>query len=92
VRRKILITDGHPARHACHCQRQRDIEWADHIVMVFPLWLGSSPALVPAFLEQVACGGFFAETSGRGIRQKLKNKSARLIVTMGIAGFRLDAP
>jgi putative NADPH-quinone reductase len=63
---------------------QRDIEWADHIVMVFPLWLGGAPALLRAFLEQVACGSFFAETSGRGIQQRLKNKSARLIVTMGM--------
>lgn len=66
---------------------QRDIEWADHIVMVFPLWLGGAPALLRAFLEQVACGSFFADTSGRGIQQRLKNKSARLIVTMGMPVF-----
>lgn len=66
---------------------QRDIEWADHVVLVFPLWLGGAPALLRAFLEQTACGGFFAETSGRGIRPKHKNKSARLIVTMGMPSF-----
>lgn len=63
---------------------QRDIEWADHIVLVFPLWLGGAPALLRAFLERVACGGFFAETSGPGIRPRLKRKSARLIVTLGM--------
>jgi putative NADPH-quinone reductase len=66
---------------------QRDIEWADHIVIVFPLWLGGAPALLRAFLEQIACGGFFAETSSRGIQQRLKHKSARLIVTMGMPSF-----
>jgi putative NADPH-quinone reductase len=66
---------------------QRDIEWADHIVLVFPLWLGGAPALMRAFLEQVACGSFFAETSGPGIRSKLQHKSARLIVTMGMPAF-----
>lgn len=66
---------------------QGDVQWADHIVLVFPLWLGGAPAMLRAFLEQVACGAFFAETSGRGIKQKLKNKSARLIVTMGMPAF-----
>lgn len=64
-----------------------DILWADHLVLVFPLWLGGAPALLRAFLEQVARGGFVAETSGRGIRQKLRGKSARLIVTMGMPAF-----
>jgi putative NADPH-quinone reductase len=73
-----------PATGDAIVSAQRDIEWADHIVIVFPLWLGGAPALVRAFLERVACGSFFAETSGRGIRQKLKHKSARLIVTMGM--------
>jgi len=27
---------------------------ADHIVFIFPLWLGGPPALLKAFLEQVA--------------------------------------
>ncbi|RWK39974.1 MAG: flavodoxin family protein, partial [Mesorhizobium sp.] len=29
------------------------IVWAEHIVFVFPLWLGTMPALLKAFLEQV---------------------------------------
>jgi putative NADPH-quinone reductase len=61
-----------------------DIAWAEHVVLIFPLWLGGAPALMRAFLEQIARGSFFAETSGSGIRQRLKNKSARLIVTMGM--------
>ncbi len=66
---------------------QRDMEWADHIVIVFPLWLGGAPAWLRAFLEQIACGSFFADTSGRGIHSKLSHKSARLIVTMGMQAF-----
>jgi putative NADPH-quinone reductase len=54
------------------------------LVFVFPLWLGGAPALLRGFLEQVARDNFVAETDGRGIRQKLKDKSARLIVTMGM--------
>jgi putative NADPH-quinone reductase len=66
---------------------QADIAWADHLVIVFPLWLGGAPAFLRAFLEQVACGGFFAATEGAGIRPKFKGKSARLIVTMGMPAF-----
>lgn len=63
---------------------QADIAWADHLVLIFPLWLGGAPALLRAFLEQVARGNFFAATDGPGIRSKFKGKSARLIVTMGM--------
>jgi putative NADPH-quinone reductase len=63
---------------------QADIVWADHLVLVFPLWLGGAPALLRAFLEQIARGDFFAATEGLGIRSKFKGKSARLIVTMGM--------
>lgn len=63
---------------------QADIAWADHLVVIFPLWLGGAPALLHAFLEQVARGSFFAATEGPGIRSKFKGKTARLIVTMGM--------
>jgi putative NADPH-quinone reductase len=64
-----------------------DILWAEHLVFVFPLWLGSAPALVRAFLEQVARAGFVAEVGPRGWTPRLKGRSARLIVTMGMPAF-----
>lgn len=76
-----------PPRTAEMKSAQADFLWADHIVLIFPLWLSGAPALLHAFLEQVACGGFFAETAGPGIRPKFKGKSARLIVTMGMPAF-----
>lgn len=63
---------------------QSDIEWADHLVLIFPLWLGGAPALLRAFLEQTARGKFFATTDGVGIKSNFKGKSARVIVTMGM--------
>lgn len=63
---------------------REDMVWADHIVLIFPLWLGGAPALLRGFLEQIARGAFVAEISKRGVQQKLKGKSARLIVTMGM--------
>ncbi|NCT83514.1 MAG: NAD(P)H-dependent oxidoreductase [Comamonadaceae bacterium] len=63
---------------------QRDIEWAGHVVLFFPLWLGDMPALLKAMLEQVARPGF-AIGQGRGNPAKLlKGRSARVVVTLGM--------
>lgn len=65
---------------------QADIRWAEHLVLVFPLWLGGMPALVKGFLEQVARPGFaiapFRE--GEAPKKLLSGRSARVIVTMGM--------
>jgi putative NADPH-quinone reductase len=63
-----------------------DIEWAEHLVFVFPLWLGTMPALLKAFLEQVMRPGvaFRYRPDHRGAISLLKGRSARLIVTMGM--------
>lgn len=64
-----------------------DMLWADHIAFTFPLWIGSAPAYLRAFLEQIARGEFLAGVGPHGLSQKLKGKSARLIVTMGMPAF-----
>jgi putative NADPH-quinone reductase len=70
---------------------QQDIERAEHIVLLFPLWLGGVPAKLKALLEQVFRGGFGFAIGERGWISKLKGRSARLVVTMGMPGpvFRL---
>lgn len=62
---------------------------ADHLVMIYPLWMGTMPALVKAFLEQTLRPGFaFDQAAREGHGQRLlKGKSARVIVTMGMPGF-----
>jgi len=61
---------------------------ADHIVLIFPLWLGTMPALVKAFLEQILRPGFGFAYSPRGFPKKLlAGKSARLVVTIGIPSW-----
>ena len=49
---------------------QGDIAWADHIVLIFPLWLGTMPALVKGFLEQVLRPDFAFAYSPRGFARK----------------------
>ena len=65
---------------------QDDIEWAQHLVVFFPLWLGDMPALLKAFLEQVARPGFAFHDDGNGGfgKKGLSGRSARLVVTMGM--------
>lgn len=58
---------------------------ARHVVIVFPLWLGTMPALLKAFLEQVMRPGVAFEYRRQGFpRQLLSGRSARLVVTMGM--------
>ena len=67
-------------------QAQEDIQWSQHIVMFFPLWLGDMPALFKGFLEQVARPGFAFAGKRLDIRGKrpLAGRSARIVVTMGM--------
>lgn len=64
------------------------IKDADHLVFVFPLWLGTMPALLKAFLEQVMRPGIafaYPEAGKSGFaRTLLKGRSARVVVTMGM--------
>jgi putative NADPH-quinone reductase len=57
---------------------------ADHVVLVFPLWLGTMPALVKAFLEQVIRPGVAFNYEKTGIRKLLTGRSAHIVVTMSM--------
>ena len=68
---------------------QAAISWANHLVILYPLWLGSMPALLKAFFEQVFRPGFAFEygESGLNPKKRLMGKSARIIVTMHMPAF-----
>jgi putative NADPH-quinone reductase len=70
-------------------QAQDTIKWADHLVIIYPLWHGSMPALLKAFFEQIFRPGFGAEyqKSGGMPKKLLTGKSARIVVTMGMPAF-----
>jgi putative NADPH-quinone reductase len=67
-------------------QAQADIGWAEHVLLFFPLWLGDMPALLKAFLEQVARPGFALQAEGGNPlgHKALAGRSARVVVTMGM--------
>lgn len=63
---------------------QQAIEWADHLVLVYPNWWGSMPALLKGFLDRVLLPGFafkYREDSPWSERL-LTGRSADLLVTM----------
>lgn len=58
---------------------------ADHILILYPLWLGGPPALLKAYMEQVARNEFLLGKGAYGFPSgRLKGRSARVIVTMGM--------
>lgn len=63
------------------------IHSADHLVFVFPLWLGDMPAILKGFLERVLQPDLVEPARKGAFPKLLKGKSARIIVTMGMPGF-----
>lgn len=64
---------------------QQDIAWAQHLVILYPLWLGCMPARLKALFEQTLRPGFAFGQRERSIGDgRLKGRSARVIVTMGM--------
>jgi len=69
-------------------QAQQSVTWAEHLLILYPLWLGDMPALLKGFLEQVMRPGFaFAAATGKRQAKQLKGRTARLVVTMGMPAF-----
>lgn len=68
---------------------QQSIESASHIVLIYPLWLGTMPAMLKALLEQVLRPGFAFGDEGREAKWsgRLNGRSARVVVTMGMPAF-----
>jgi NAD(P)H dehydrogenase (quinone) len=61
----------------------------DHVVFVFPLWLGDMPALLKGFLERLVQPDLLAiqASGGKASWKVFKGKSARVIMTMGMPGW-----
>jgi putative NADPH-quinone reductase len=87
LRSQLDYEKGDPVEAVRHCQGLFD--WAEHVVILYPLWLGSMPALLKALLEQMLRPGFAfsAPKLGRWRAKFHTGKSARIVVTMGMPGL-----
>ena len=62
---------------------QRAIERADHVVVEFPVWWGSMPALLRGFVDRTFLPGWaFRNTGGALPEGLLAGRTARLVSTM----------
>ncbi|MCP4319851.1 MAG: NAD(P)H-dependent oxidoreductase [Hyphomicrobiales bacterium] len=76
--------DGEGATPPGLSEAQKSCLEADHFVFIYPLWLGTMPALLKGFLEQVFRPGI-AMSYGEGFpKALLKGKSARIVISMGM--------
>lgn len=57
---------------------------AEHLVVIYPLWMGTFPAHLKAFFERVFTEAFAFDVTDRGWHPRLKGRSAHVIVTMGM--------
>ncbi|WP_262268427.1 NAD(P)H-dependent oxidoreductase [Microvirga yunnanensis] len=77
--------DGAPPSSVI-AEAQRTMAWAEHLVIIHPLWLGGMPALLKGFLEQALRPAFMTGCTGASGSWKsaLKGRSSRIVVTMGM--------
>lgn len=63
---------------------QAQLLWAEHVVLVFPIWWGGIPALLKGFIDRVFLPGFAFKyrTDSPFPAKLLKGRSADLLVSM----------
>lgn len=67
----------------CLQRCQESLTWAEHLVIVHPVWWGTMPALLKGWLDRVLTPGFaFADREDGGWDGLLAGRSATLISTM----------
>ena len=60
------------------------ITWANHMIIIYPVWWGSVPAMLKGFLDRILLPGFAFKKRENSVwwDKFLTNKSARIICTM----------
>jgi len=67
---------------------QEHIKWAEEIVIIYPFWWGSMPAILKNWLDSVLTSGFSFKYGDNGRPMGLlQGKSVRVITTCGAPKF-----
>jgi putative NADPH-quinone reductase len=87
LRTQAEYEHGDPSDFIRRCQSL--VDWSTHVVILYPLWLGSMPAMLKGLLEQMLRPGFAfsARSLGRWPVKLQSGKSARIVVTMGMPAW-----
>lgn len=70
-------------------QEQADVEWADLVIMLAPVWWYSVPAMIKGYIDRVFTAGFAYKATSTGLLGLLKGKKGLFITTSGAS--RQDA-
>ncbi|PLX18079.1 MAG: NAD(P)H dehydrogenase [Candidatus Muiribacterium halophilum] len=62
---------------------QNNIDWADHIFFIFPIWWFGMPAILKGFIDRVFSNGFAYKYTEKGPVGLLNDKVATIINTTG---------
>ncbi len=84
------VTADSPANQALEpdlAEARQAIEWADHLVFVFPNWWGTMPAGLKGFLDRVLYPGFAFREAGGHYYGLLAPRTAELLITMDVPPF-----
>jgi putative NADPH-quinone reductase len=57
---------------------------ADHLVIIFPLWMGAMPAILTGLFQRILQPDMAVDAKRGVIKKLLKGKSARIIITMNM--------
>ncbi|MFT7900494.1 NAD(P)H-dependent oxidoreductase [Tenacibaculum ascidiaceicola] len=65
-------------------EAQEKLKWADHLVLVYPIWWGSVPAIMKGFLDRVLLPGFAFNKREKSLwwDKCFTGKTARIICTL----------
>jgi NAD(P)H dehydrogenase (quinone) len=63
---------------------QSYIEWAEELILIYPLWWNAFPAILKGYIDRVFINGFAFKITPNGPEGMLKNIKVRLITSAGM--------